>query len=68
MLVTSADNLRKSWAALFALGKHAAGRAAIADALQLCGGDRVLKGEGDVIALALWAQSAWDYMAMVRVM
>lgn len=59
-------NLRKAWAALFALGKHSDGRAAIARAMKLCGGDNALNDEADVDVLAQWAQSAWDYMAMVR--
>ena len=59
-------NLRKAWAALFALGKHSDGRAAIARAMKLCGGDNALNDEADVNVLAQWAQSAWDYMAMVR--
>lgn len=59
-------NLRKAWAALFALGKHGDGRAAIAKAMKLCGGSNALENEADVNALAQWAQSAWDYMAMVR--
>lgn len=61
-----AGNLRKAWAALFALAKHAGGRSGIARAMRLCGGANSLNNEGDVMALALWAQSAWDYMAMVR--
>jgi hypothetical protein len=59
-------NLRKAWAALFALGKHSDGRTAIARAMKLCGGDNTLNDEADVNVLAQWAQSAWDYMAMVR--
>lgn len=61
-----AGNLRKAWAALFALAKHAGGRSGIARAMRLCGGENSLKNEADVMALALWAESAWDYMAMVR--
>jgi hypothetical protein len=62
----SSGNLRKAWAALFALGKHSDGRAAIARSMKLCGGNNALANEADVNVLAQWAQSAWDYMAMVR--
>lgn len=61
----TAANLRKAWATLFALGKHGDGRAGAARAMRLCGADNALKDEDDVMALALWAESAWDYMAMV---
>lgn len=61
-----AGNLRKAWAALFALGQHEDGRAAIAQAMNLCGGGNALRNAADVDALAQWAQSAWDYLAMVR--
>ncbi len=48
------------------MGKHSDGRAAIARAMNLCGAGNALENEADVNVLAQWAQSAWDYMAMVR--
>jgi len=58
-----ADNLRKGWASLFALGKHSGGQKTIASAMNLCHGVP-LKNDSHVTALAQWLQEAWDYMAM----
>lgn len=60
----AADNLRKGWASLFALGKHSGGQKTIASAMNLCHGVP-LKNDSHVTALAQWLQEAWDYMAMV---
>lgn len=53
-----------AWATLFEWGADAEGRAAAARAMRLCGGADALTSPQDVQDLALWAQNAWDYMAM----
>lgn len=58
-----ADNVRKAWKTLFSLGKSGHGRKGISEAMRLCN-DSMLESEEDVMGLAEWAMSAWDYMAM----
>jgi hypothetical protein len=59
-----APNARAAWATLFEWGEDAGGRARVGEAMALCGGGAALSSEADVRALAEWAQSAWDYLAM----
>ena len=60
---TCAANIRGAFARLFARAGSAAGRREIAEAFALC--DGVAMGtEDDALALAYWAQGAFDYIAM----
>lgn len=51
---------------MFDWGSTSEGRAAVANAMRLCGGKDAVSSQDDVMALANWAQNAWDYLAMVR--
>ena len=60
---TCAANIRGAFARFFARAGSAAGRREIAEAFALC--DGVAMGtEDDALALAYWAQGAFDYIAM----
>ncbi|BDA40679.1 Lysosomal Pro-X carboxypeptidase [Coccomyxa sp. Obi] len=57
-----ASNVRKAWSTLFEMGRNDSGRGKIETAMRVC--PRLLNSSDDVMALANWASSAWDYMAM----
>jgi hypothetical protein len=52
----------QAWRTMFELGKNDSGRGRIEGAMRVC--PRLLNSSDDVMALADWASSAWDYMAM----
>ena len=56
-----APNVRAAWQTLFRWGRDAGGRSKAGEAMRLCR-DSALESEGDVLALAEWAQNAWDYL------
>ena len=58
-------NVRQAWKTLFSWGRHTDGREDIRSAMHICS-QADLKTSEDVLALAQWLQSAFDYIAMVR--
>ena len=51
----------RAWQQLRLLGSSATGRKRVQREMRLCD-DNPLQGEGDVQALAEWAQSAYDFL------
>ncbi|KDD71492.1 serine carboxypeptidase S28, partial [Helicosporidium sp. ATCC 50920] len=58
-----APNARSAWQALFELSDSSQGRSRARRALRLCPSVR-LESKEDGVAVANWAQGAWDYLAM----
>jgi lysosomal Pro-X carboxypeptidase len=58
------SNVRQAWQVLFELGETSKGREEIASAFSLCPNTSTLSSLEDVLALAFWAKSAFDYLAM----
>jgi hypothetical protein len=56
--------MRKGWQILLNAGDSESGRKLISDAMRLCPHSTV-DSKDDALALALWLQNAWDYLAMV---
>ena len=56
-------NVRKSWEVAFNLSSTDQGRKQIAEAFRLCD-DVPMESADNVTSLLLWAQNAFDYMAM----
>lgn len=57
------ENVRAAWSTMFEMGGSKGGRKDIAEAMRLCSHSEPGSKE-DVVAIAEWAQGAWDYLAM----
>eukprot|EP00941_MAST-03F_sp_MAST-3F-sp1_P002699 g2699.t1 len=56
-----ASKIRSSWRAMFALGNSTDGISKLSNIFKLC---KPLNNFNDVVSLAEWAQSSFDYMSM----